>query len=367
MEYRICNRCVMDTSDPTITFDENGYCNHCTEALEKKKTQLFEGSQGEKEYRNIIKKLKESGIGKKYDCILGISGGIDSSYLAYLLSKENLRILGVHIDAGWNTPVSVKNVETVARECNIDLNIIKINHDEMMDMQRAYFLSEVVNQDVPQDHAFFAKLYEFTIKNDLEYFVSGHNWSSESITPAAWGYDAYDAINLKDIHKKYGRIKLKDFPIVSFFNNYINYPYFKRMKKVRPLNCIDYDPNIALKILKENIGFEDYGKKHCESVFTRLYQSYIQPQKFGFDKRRAHLSSLIVSGKISREEALIELATPLCDDKQIEEDIVKFIHEINITREEFDMIILHKGCRSHLEFKNDRKILSLKKRLSKFK
>lgn len=365
MQYRICNRCVMDTSDPKIKFDENGFCNHCNDALKKKEIELFVGKVGEQKFANIIKILKDSGKGKKYDCVLGISGGIDSSYLAYILRKENIRILGVHIDAGWNTAVSTRNVKRIAEKCNIDLKIIKINHDEMMDLQRAYFLSEVINQDVPQDHAFFAKLYEFTVENGLEYFISGHNWVSESITPLSWGYDAYDSKNLRDIHKKYGKVKLNEFPTISFYENNIKYPYIKKLKKLRPLNCIDYNPQKALEILKKEIGFEDYGKKHCESVFTRLYQAYIQPQKFGFDKRRAHLSSLIISGEITRNEALKELETQVCSEDQIEADINYFIKNINISREEFDRIINHHGARSHLEFKNDKNLIRYKNSIRK--
>lgn len=365
MEYKICKRCVMDTSDPNITFDGNGYCNHCTDALRKKDIELFEGAIGQKKFNDIIKLLKESGKGKKYDCVLGISGGIDSSYLAYMLSKENIRILGVHIDAGWNTPVSERNVKRIAEKCNIDLKYIKINHNEMMDLQRAYFLSEVINQDVPQDHAFFAKLYQFTVENGIKYFISGHNWVSESITPESWGYDAYDSRNLKDIHKKYGKHKLNDFPTISFYENNVKYPYLKKLKKLRPLNCINYNPKDALEILKKEIGFEDYGKKHCESVFTRLYQAYIQPKKFGFDKRRAHLSSLIVSGKITRDEALKELEIPVCTEEQIEEDINTFIKNIDISRDEFDKIINHFGNRSHLEFKNDKKLIKYRNHIRK--
>lgn len=366
MEYKICKRCVMDTSDPNIQFDVDGFCNHCSSALIKKDRELYEGSEGKQKFYEIISTLRDSGKGKKYDCVLGISGGIDSSYLAYILSKENLRILGVHIDAGWNTPVSERNVKRIAEKCNIDLKYIKINHNEMMDVQRAYFLSEVINQDVPQDHAFFAKLYEFTVQNNIQYFVSGHNWSSESITPESWGYDAYDSRNLKDIHKKYGRLKLKTFPTISFYKNNIKYPYINKFRKVRPLNCIDYDPKVALDILTKELGFEDYGKKHCESTFTRLYQAYIQPKKFCFDKRRAHLSSLIISNKISRDDALKELETPVCSNEQIIDDINTFIKNIDITKQEFDEIINHVGGRSHLEFKNDRKLLSLKDNFKRY-
>ena len=353
MEYKICKRCVMDTSDSSIKFDENGYCNHCRDALKNKPKTLEE--RDNHSFKEIITMIKEQGKNKKYDCVLGISGGIDSSYLAYLLSKEGLKILGVHIDAGWDTKVSSNNLKLLCKKCNIDLKNIKINEAEMMDLQRAYFLSEVINQDVPQDHAFFAELYKYMIKEKQKYFISGHNWATESITPLAWGYDAYDSTNIKAIHKKYGRIKLKEYPLLSFYENYIKIPYVYKIKKLRPLNCIDYNPEEALNILEKEVGFQYYGSKHNESVFTRLLQTYIQPKKFGFEKRRAHLSSMIVSGLITRDEALKILAEPSSTNEQIEEDINVVIEKIGMTREKFDEIINSKKIVNHIAFKNNRK------------
>ncbi|MDU1414751.1 MAG: N-acetyl sugar amidotransferase [Clostridium sp.] len=365
MSYRICKRCIMDTSDHNIKFDEKGYCNHCNDALKSKEYSFFEGEVGEKKFKEMISKLKEAGKGKKYDCVVGISGGIDSSYLAYLLSKENVRMLGVHIDAGWNTDISSENIKTLCEKCNIDLKVITIDKKEMMDLQRAYFLSEVVNQDIPQDHAFFAMLYKFTTQNNIDYFISGHNWVSESITPISWGYDSQDSINLKDIHKKYGRVPLKTFPIMSFFDVNFKYPYLNKLNIERPLNYVKYDPAEAFEILNKEVGFKYYGAKHCESVFTRLYQCLIQPEKFGFEKRRAHLSSMVVSGLISREEALKEMEQPVCTKEQIEADINAFIKEIDITREEFDKIMAKKGFRTHLEFKTDKKLYNIKNKMKK--
>lgn len=343
----------MDTTDSTITFDENGYCNHCTEAIKNKPKTLEE--KDNHSFNEIIKLLKKEGKGKKYDCVLGISGGIDSSYLAYLLSKNEVRILGIHVDAGWNTEISSQNLKKLCDKCKIDIKVIKINEKEMMDLQRAYFLAEVMNQDVPQDHAFFAELYHYMMKEKQKYFISGHNWASESITPIAWGHDAYDVDNIKAIHKKYGREKLKEYPFVSFYENHIKMPCIAKIKKLRPLNCINYNPERALEELKHEVGFEYYGSKHNESVFTRLLQTYIQPEKFGFEKRRAHLSSMIISGNMTREEALKILEQPAGTQEQIEKDIEEFIHKIGITKKEFDDIIHSGNIRSHFEFKNDKK------------
>lgn len=351
MEYKICKRCVMDTTDPTISFDKNGYCNHCNDALKNKPITLEETDNHS--FNEMISLLKQQGKNKKYDCVLGISGGIDSSYLAYLLSKENLRILGVHIDAGWDTDISSTNLKLLCKNCKIELKNIKINEEEMMDLQRSYFFAEVINQDVPQDHAFFAELYHYMIKEKQKYFISGHNWATESITPTAWGFDAYDSANIKAIHKKYGKIKLKEYPFLSFYENRIKIPYIYKMKKLRPLNCIQYNPDEALKILEKEVGFKYYGSKHNESVFTRLLQTYIQPKKYGFEKRRAHLSSMIVSGLITRDEALKILEQPAESKEQIEKDIKEVTEKMKITREEFDRVINSKHIESHLNFKNN--------------
>lgn len=355
-EYKICKRCVMDTSDPIIKFDKNGYCNLCTQALENK---IIVNEESEKKFETLIKMLKEEGKNKPYDCVLGLSGGIDSSYLAYLLSKKGVRILGIHIDAGWDTPTSCSNLKKLVKKCKIELKTIKINETEMMDLQRAYFLAQVINQDVPQDHAFFAELYHYMMKHKIKYFISGHNWVSESITPLAWGYDAYDSDNLKDIHKKYGKVKLKTYPILTFFENKIKMPYICKIKKLRPLNYINYDPNKALEILIDEVGFEYYGSKHCESSFTRLLQTYIQPKKFGFEKRRAHLSSMIISGLITRDEALKILSENPGTDEQIEKDINEFITKIGITRNEFDEIVNSKTVVPHTSFKTNEKKLKI--------
>ncbi|MEG0826425.1 MAG: N-acetyl sugar amidotransferase [Bacilli bacterium] len=365
MKYQICNRCVMDTTDKNIIFDENGICNHCSEALSRKDCSILTGEKGIKKYKETIEMLKKEGKGKKYDCVVGISGGIDSSYLVYLLHKEGIRMLGVHVDAGWNTEISNNNIKILCDCCDIDLKIININKNEMMDLQRAYFLAEVVNQDIPQDHAFFAALYKFTLENGIKYFISGHNWVSESITPATWGYSSEDSINLKDIHKKYGRVKLDTYPIMSFFDVNFRYPYLSKLERITPLDWLEYSPEKALQILHNEIGFQYYGSKHCESVFTRLYQTYIMPEKFGFEKRRAHLSSEIISSLITREEALKVLATPVGDKDQIEKDINYFINKIDISREEFDEIIARKGYRNHTEFRTDSNYYKVKNLLKR--
>lgn len=357
MEYQICNRCVMDTSDKNIQFDSEGNCNHCNEAIANKSKYWNINNE---ELLKLFTKIKKEGEGKSYDCLIGISGGIDSSYLAYLCSQHGIRMLGVHIDAGWNTPVSERNIKLLSEKLNMKLETVKINEAEMMDLQRAYFRAEVINQDVPQDHAFFCALYEYAVNKKIKYFLSGGNYASESILPQSWVFNSNDSKNIISIHKKYGKVKLKEYPLMSFRDVYYKYPIKYGLKKLRPLNYIDYDKEKAIEILNKEIGFEYYGAKHCESVFTRLYQGYILPKKFGIDKRRCHLSSLIVAGQLTREEAIKILETPLCSEEQIESDIAFFIQKIGITREEFDANIARKGGRSHYDFKNQKRALQFK-------
>lgn len=369
---KVCKRCVMDNINTNITFDNKGICNFCTTALEQKKKVWKNNFEGEKELDVIINNIKIKNKNKKYDCVLGISGGIDSSYVAYYLQKYNLRILGVHIDGGWNTEISEKNIKLLCNKLNIDLVTIKIDEKEMYDLQKAYFLSEVINQDIPQDQVFFAVLYRYALKNKIKYFLSGGNFSSESILPTDWGFNAMDGKNMKDIHKKYGKVKLKEVKPLSFFEIYISIPYIHKLRKIRPLNYINYDKEKAIKEIHEKIGFEYYGGKHCESVFTRLYQGYILPKKFGVNKSKAHLSSLIVAEQLSRKEALKMLDNNnYIGSIQNEKDIEDFISKIDITREKFDEIIDNNFIRNHREFKNYEAIFNffdkLKEKVKKWK
>jgi len=358
---KVCNRCVMDDEKTEITFDENGNCNYCTEALESKNQIWHNNEDGKIELEKIIKNIKEENKDKEYDCILGLSGGIDSCYTAYLLSQYKIRMLAVHIDAGWNTDVSTRNVRMLCEKLGIELHIIKIDENEMYDLQRAYFLAEVINQDVPQDHIFFSYLYRFALEKKIKCFISGGNFSSESILPKCWGFNAMDGKNLTDIHKKYGTNKLKKIKPLSFFEIYVKIPYIDRLKKIRPLNYINYNKEKAIEELHDAIGFEYYGGKHCESVFTRLYQNYILPVKFGVNKTKAHYSSLIVAGQLERNKALELLKeNEYTNNKELlERDINDFIQKINITREKFDEIMNNGKIRGHEEFKNYARIISM--------
>lgn len=358
-DVKVCKRCVMDNINTDITFDEKGYCNYCTDALRRKEATWHNDKKGKKELDKIIQKMKDENKDKEYDCVLGLSGGIDSCYTAYLLKQYGVRILAVHIDGGWNTEISEKNIKMLCEKLDLELHTIKVSYDEMYDLQRAYFLAEVLNQDVPQDHVFFSELYRYALKKGIKYFISGGNFSSESILPTCWGYNAMDGKNLKDIHKKFGKISLKEVKPLSFFEVYIKMPYINKLKKIRPLNYIDYNKEEAIKLLHEKFDFQYYGGKHCESVFTRLYQGYILPQKFGINKSKAHYSSLIVANQITRKEAIKEIGqNDYVDNLELlESDIKTFINRIKITRKQFDAIINNGVRNEHVNYKNNSKKL----------
>jgi aminotransferase len=337
--YQQCKRCIMDTSDPEIVFDEQGVCNHCRKFDKVTSKHWFPNEEGNKRWTKVVEQLKASGKGREYDCIIGLSGGVDSSYLALKIHESGLRPLVVHVDAGWNSELAMANIESIIKHCNYDLHTHVVDWEEMKGLHLAYLRAGISNQDVPQDHIFFSSLYHFAIKNKIRHILSGSNFATESIFPDAWLGDAMDAINLRAIHKKYGENKLKHYKTISFFEYYIWYPFVKRMSIVNPLNYMAYDKAKALEELKTTVGYKPYARKHGESQFTKLFQNYYLPQKFGFDKRQPHLSSLIVSGQITRDEALQKLKEPLYEPDELERDISFFCKKLQITRETFNELM----------------------------
>lgn len=329
----------MDTSDPTIEFDSGGVCNHCIEFDTITRFNWFPNEEGRARWLGISNRIREAGRGREYDCILGLSGGVDSSYLALKVHEWGLRPLVVHVDAGWNSELAVKNIEAIVNYCNYDLYTHVVDWEEMRDLQLAYLRAGIANQDVPQDHIFFASLYHFAVKHGIHCILSGGNIATEAIFPKAWQGSAMDAINLKAIHKKFGQQPLRHYKTISFWDYYIWYPFIKKMKTVLPLNYMPYNKNQALADLTNTVGYTPYPRKHGESLFTKLFQNYYLPQRFGYDKRRPHFSSLIVSGQMTREEALTELDRPLYDDDELQIDINYFCKKLRITREQFDHFI----------------------------
>lgn len=337
----------MDTSDLDIKFDEYGYCNHCTSAISALKNLTFSGDEAQKRLFENIDKIRKEGKNNKYDCLIGLSGGVDSSYLAYKCKEWNLRPLLFHVDGGWNTPQSEHNVQAIADYLGYPLERYVANWDEMRDLQRAFLLSGVPNQDIPQDHLFFAVLFATAKKYNINYWLCGFNYISESILPQSWGGYAMDGLHLTAIHQRFGSRELKTYPILPL-EDYRRY-YLKIGKqditRIDPLNFMEYNPLEARQELAEKCGWQDYGSKHGESVFTRFFQNYFLPTRFGYDKRRAHLSSLIVSKCISREQALAQLEQPLYTPCQLKEDKSIILEKLGFTEDEFTSIMnlpLHK-------------------------
>tara|TARA_R110000822_G_scaffold307235_1_gene434125 strand:- start:8184 stop:9257 length:1074 start_codon:yes stop_codon:yes gene_type:complete len=348
----------MDTTDTKIVFDEKGNCNHCNDALERAKTIWFPNDEGEKKLKTIVEEIKKTQKNKEYDCIIGLSGGVDSSFLAYKVVQLGLRPLVVHIDCGWNSELAVKNVENIVKKLNLDLHTHVVYWEEMKDLQLAYFKANVANQDVPQDHAIFSALYSYAVKKNIKYVFSGGNFSTECILPQSWGYNALDYKSLKAIHKIFGTRKLKRYPHVTFFKRYIYFPYIQKMKIVRLLNLIPYNKDVAMELMENELDWQYYGGKHHESRFTKFFQAYYLPHKFGYDKRRAHLSSLIVSGQISRKEAIKEMKQEIYPNNSHKDDLDYVAKKLGVSPIEFEKIIASPN-KSYSDYKNNEWLFKL--------
>lgn len=337
--HQECTRCVMDTSDPWITFDSEGVCNHCRK-YDDHLARLGSEEEREQKLTQLVDALKARGKGHDYDCIMGLSGGVDSSYLAWFAVKKlGLRPLVVHVDTGWNSELAVNNIQNIVQRLKLDMHTLVIDWPEIRDLQRAYFLSGVANLDVPQDHAFIACLYREARKFGIKDILNGGNMQTESILPAAWGYDASDSVSLKAIHRKFGTVKLKKYLTISTLQKYVYYPYVLKMRVHRPLEMINYNKDEAKQLLKNELGWRDYGGKHFESVFTKFFQAHYLPTKFGYDKRLAHYSSLIVSGQMSKAEAEKELSMPMYPLSELEGDKLFWLKKLGISIGEYERVM----------------------------
>jgi len=333
----------MDTSDSSISFDDKGWCDYCNNFYSNILPNWQTGERGRTEIDLMVRKIRRDGKDREFDCILGISGGVDSSYLAYLAKEKfGLRPLIFHVDAGWNSQQAVHNIECIVDHLGIHLHTEVINWKEMRDLQLAYFKAQVPHLDTPQDHAFFASLYNFAAKHNFRYILNGGNYSTECVRePLEWAYHASDLVQLKDIHSKFGVRALKSFPTCDIFTYKIYYRYFKRVHVWRPLNCVSYVKDDAMRLLMDKYGWRKYEHKHYESRFTRFYEGYWLPTKFGYDKRRAHFSSLILTKQMSREEACLRIAQPAYDENTIEHDFEYVATKLGISVDE--LRTLHKG------------------------
>lgn len=343
-QYKQCTRCIMENkSDNTIKFNEKGECNYCTHALEIKDKVYFPNEEGQKRLSALIYKLKKDNKKHNYDCLMGISGGLDSSYLAYLGSvKWRLRILAVHVDDGFDTEISKRNIERISDFPNLDLKIVKPDTEQFNELTKSYMRAGVPNLAVPQDNVLFAAVYEFMKKNKLRSFVSGANYALECILQAGNTHTAYDLKNLKYIHNRFGEGALNKLTLLSELKKDIDV-YLLKIETLAPLNFIDYNRDRAMQELMDYCGFEYYGSKHLENDLTKFVQQYWFYHKFGVDKRTSHLSSMIASSQMTREEALRQYAMPLYDEEDMQATITRVLEKLGMSREEFDKIMAAPG------------------------
>lgn len=349
----------MDTTDPEIKFDENGRCDFCDNFYNTILPNWHPNDDGARELEKIANKIKEDSKGKKYDCIIGLSGGTDSSYLTYIAKERmGLNPLIFTVDTGWNLNVAIENIEKVIKALKLDMYTEVINWSEMRDLQLAFLYSQVPYQDTPQDHVIFASLYNYASKHGIKYVLTGGNFSTECVKPPyEWTY-INDLTMIKDIHSKFGKTPLKSFPLCGMLKNRIYYRYIKGMKVIKPLDYIHYDKDEAVNFLKDKFGWEQYKNKHYENVFTRFYEGYYLPKKFGYDKRKCYLSSLILTKQMTREEALEELNKPPYDEKQAMEDMEYIAKKLEISTEELIKIIEGEN-RTYRDYKNSFNLLKL--------
>ncbi|HUR58639.1 MAG TPA: N-acetyl sugar amidotransferase [Opitutaceae bacterium] len=355
---RRCARCVMDTTDPEITFDAQGVCSHCRRFDAELRPKWRPTAEGARQLEARVAGIKAEGRGRDYDCIIGLSGGVDSSFLAMKVKDLGLRPLVVHVDGGWNSELAVGNIENLVKALGFDLFTLVIDWEEMRDLQVAFLRAGVPNQDVPQDHAIFAGLYRFATKEKIRWVLSGGNLATEGILPTAWGYDAMDVRQLRAIHRRFGRRPLATFPTVSFFNLHFGYPLIRRMKVLRPLDLMPYSKAAAMAELSARYGWRYYGAKHHESVWTKFFQSYYLPARFGYDKRLAHLSSLIVTGQLTRDAALHELAEPAYPPDELRRDREFVLKKLGITEAEFELL-MRQPPRTHRDYPSNEKANAL--------
>lgn len=356
-KFQICTSCVMDTSDSLIVFDDQGVCDHCNIFRNVTLPSWDTGERGQAQLAALVDAIKREGQGKDFDCIIGMSGGIDSSYLTYLAKeKMGLRPLVFHVDAGWNSQIAVNNIERLIDGLGLDLFTEVIDWQEMCDLQLAFFKSGVPHIDTPQDHAFFATMYKFAIKHNVKYILTGANLSTECIrNPVEWMYYQSDFRQLKDIHRQFGSRPLKTFPVTSILRHKVWLPYFKGIKVVCPLNMVPYIKEDAKQFLMSRFGWQPYPQKHFESRFTKFYESYWLPKRFGYDVRRVQYSSLILTGQMTRDEALVLLRRPSYDESTIRQEIEFVANKLGITYDDLDEFI-KLPRRTHKDYKNQRLI-----------
>jgi len=338
----------MDTSDREIEFDEKGICNHCR-TYEKLAQQYFlPGVERQAALNRLVEEIRTRGKGRKYDCVLGVSGGVDSTFLAYEVMKLGLRPLAVHMDNGWDSELAVSNIEKFLKKLDVDLYTYVLNWEEFKDLQIAFLRASVSDAEIPTDHAIQGVLYKIAVQEGISYILTGGNFVTEGILPQSWTYGVWDWKYIRSVHQAFGKGELKDYPHYSLLN-WVYYNMVKKIKIVHLLDYIPYEKKEAIQTLGKELAWKYYGGKHYESIYTRFFQGYFLPRKFSIDKRRAHLSTLIMSGRMTREEALEEISEPPYSQSIQEEDKKYVLKKFGLTDEDFGKIMLL-PIKTHLDY-----------------
>lgn len=352
MEYKRCTRCIMDTSDPEITFDDKGVCKHCYRYDDILDSRVFRGPEAETKLNALVESIKKTGKNKEYDCIIGVSGGVDSTYVAYLTKQLGLKPLAIHFDNGWNSELAVSNIEKTLDKLGIDLYTYVIDWDVFSDLQKAYLKASTPDGEIPTDHAINALLFKEASKRGIKHIISGMNFATESMAVRMWSYGHSDWTYIKDVYKKHGSgLSLKKYPHFNF-RNLFNWTFIKKIKVVSILNYIEYNKANTVELLQKELGWIKYEGKHYESVYTRFYQGYILPEKFNVDKRIGHLSDLIRAGQTTREQALEDIKNDIYPSKELLAQDKEFMYKkFNYSKEEFEQI-MNLPPKTFLDYKN---------------
>jgi N-acetyl sugar amidotransferase len=347
-----CKNCLLNSSDtPVFSLDDQGICNYCN-YYESANARLGSKADKQKWIDTKVAQMKRDGKGKAYDCILGVSGGTDSSYMAYWAKEQGLRPLVAHFDNGWNSELATKNIENICSKLGFELQTIVINWPEFKALQLAYLKAGVIDIEALTDHAIYATITKIARQHRIKYTLSGFNYATEAVMPKGWVFDKGDWENIKDIYNKYGAgMPIKTFPHVSFWKK-LYYHWFLKLETIQVLNYIPYSKQMAKDIITKELEWKDYGGKHFESVFTKFYQIYILPKKFGVDKRKAHLSNLICSGQMTKAQALQELALPLYETSEMASEKAYILKKLDLTESSFDAMMSEKP-RLHQLFKTE--------------
>tara|TARA_B100000212_G_scaffold45845_1_gene29601 strand:+ start:18224 stop:19333 length:1110 start_codon:yes stop_codon:yes gene_type:complete len=362
----ICKRCVLDNTIEDIHFNLEGICNYCEEFNQEIQNYTFSDSEIKRNLDNLSKQIQDDGRSKEFNCIMGMSGGVDSSYVAHLAGQLELKPLVVHLDNSWNSETAVRNVNKIVTKLNFQLSTHVINWNEFKDIQKSYFHASVVDLEVPTDHAITAIIYKLASQYGIKHVLSGGNYRTEHGLPKSWRWDKLDYRNLKDIHKRFGSKALKTYPTIGNFSFTVWHRGIKRVKQHLPLNLVNFRRSEATDILKNEYDWTDYGGKHHESIFTKFYQTYVLPKKFSIDKRKAHLSCLIRNEEMSRDKALDELQSPPYSNEDLAIEKPYVLKKLGFDEEEFEKII-EKEQVAHDFFRNEKKLKELINKLKRFK